>query len=254
MVSGRFKERVVFITGAASGIGRATAKHFAAEGAKVFAVDVSSDGLRDTAESIRESGGAAAAGVCDVSDLVSVETTVANAVKLFGGIDVLVNAAGVGGFARLEEIDEPTFQRTVGVNLGGVFHTTKAAMPHLLGRPGANIVNVGSTASLRGQAYASVYSASKAALVLFTRSIALEFATRGVRANCVCPGGVRTPLARFFQLRDDFEPHLLEYARPPSVGTFSEPEDIARVIAFLASEDAKMMNGATLVADHGTLA
>jgi len=254
MATGRFKERVVFITGAASGIGRATATHFGAEGAKVFAADVNADGLRETTETIRQAGGAGAGSVCDVSDMTAVETAVAGAVKLFGGIDILVNAAGVGGFARLEETDEKTFQRTVGINLGGVFHTTKAAMPHLLARPGANVVNVGSTASLRGQAYASVYSASKAALVLFTRSIALEFATRGVRANCVCPGGVRTPLARGFQLRDDFEPHLLEYSRPPAVGTFSEPEDIARVIAFLASEDAKMINGAMLVADHGTLA
>jgi NAD(P)-dependent dehydrogenase (short-subunit alcohol dehydrogenase family) len=250
----RFKDRVVFLTGAGSGIGRATAKLFAAEGAKVFAVDVNGDGLMETIDAIRAAGDTADGGVCDVSDMTNVEGAVNGAVSAFGGLDVLVNAAGIGGFVRLEELDEATWQRTIAVNMGGVFHTTKAAMPHLLGRPGANIVNVGSTASLRGQAYASAYSASKAGLVLFTRSIALEFATRGLRANCVCPGGVRTPLGRFFRLREDFELHLLEYSRPPAAGTFSEPEDIARAIAFLASDDAKMINGAALLADHGTLA
>ena len=254
MPSERFKDRVVFITGAGSGIGRATAKLFAAEGAKVFAIDVNGDGLLETVDAIRLAGGTAEGGVCDVADMVDVGAAVNSAASGFGGLDILVNAAGIGGFARLEELDEETWQRTIAVNLGGVFHTTKAAMPYLLARPGANIVNVGSTASLRGQAYASAYSASKAGLVLFTRSIALEFATRGLRATCVCPGGVRTPLGRFFQLREDFEMHLLDYARPPAAGTFAEPEDIAGAIAFLASADARMINGVALLADHGTLA
>src|SRR5262249_9000522 len=149
-----------------------------------------------TIDAIRKDGGTADGGVCDVADQASVDGAVAGAVERYGGLDVLVNAAGIGGFVRLEELDEATWQRTLGVNMGGVFHTTKAAMPHLLARPGGNIVNVGSTASFRGQAYAAAYSASKAGLVFFTRSIALEFATRGLRANCVCPGGVRTPLGR----------------------------------------------------------
>ncbi len=254
MPAERFKNRVVFVTGAGSGIGRATAKRFAAEGARVFAVDLNGDGLLETIDAIRQAGGSADGGVCDVADTVAVEAAVGSCVGLFGGLDVLVNAAGIGGFARLEEIDEATWQRTVGVNMGGVFHTTKAAMPHLLARPGANIVNVGSTASMRGQAYAAAYAASKAGLVNFTRSVALEFASRGLRANCVCPGGVRTPLGRFFQLREDFEPHLLDYSRPPAAGTFAEPEDIAGAIAFLASDEARMINGAALLADHGTLA
>jgi NAD(P)-dependent dehydrogenase (short-subunit alcohol dehydrogenase family) len=254
MSNARFRDRVVFVTGAGSGIGRATALRFAAEGAHVFAVDVNREGVDETVARIAGAGGSAEGTVCDVADLQAVEEAVARAVAAFGGLDVLVNAAGVGRFARFEEVDEAEWQRTIGVNLGGVFHTTKAAIPHLLKRPGANIVNVGSTASIRGQAYAAPYSASKAGLLFFTRSLALEFATRGLRANCVCPGGTRTPFGRNFLRREDFEQHLINYQAPPVPGGFADPEDIAGTIAFLASDEARMVNGVALLADGGTLA
>jgi len=251
----RFAGRVVFVTGAGSGIGRATAALFAAEGGKVFAVDVNGDGLMQTIDRIRAAGGAIEGGVCDVADMAAVDAAVGNAVATFAGLDVLVNVAGIGRFARFEEIDEAEFRHTVDVNLGGVFRTVKAALPHLLARcPGANIVNVGSTASLRGNAYAAPYSASKGAVALLTRSLALEFASRDLRVNCVCSGGVKTPLGRFFLRRDDFDAHLIDYQAPPKFGHFADPEDIAGIIAFLASDAARMINGVTLLADGGTLA
>jgi NAD(P)-dependent dehydrogenase (short-subunit alcohol dehydrogenase family) len=253
-MSGRFADRTVYVTGAASGLGRATALLFGREGAKVFAVDCNGDGVVETVNAIRGDGGTALGGVTDVADAESVQASVEYMVEQFGGLQVLVNVAGVGKAARFEEIDEREWSRTLAVNLTGVFHTTKAALPHLLEHRGANIVNVASIAGLRGQAYASAYCASKAGLINFTRSIALEFATRHLRANCIAPAGIRTELINQFIPREDFEPQLVAYYSPPRPGKMWKAEDMAKSIAFLASDDASMINGAVLVCDGGTLA
>jgi NAD(P)-dependent dehydrogenase (short-subunit alcohol dehydrogenase family) len=169
----RFRERVVFVTGAGSGIGRATAGLFAGEGAKVFGVDVDRDCLAETIADIRKAGGTAEGTHCDVADVAAVDAAVARCVEAFGGLNVLLNIAGIGGFSRFEEIDEATWQRTLAVNLTGPFHTTKAALPHLLKAPVGNVVNVASTAGVRGTAYAAAYAASKAGLLNFTKTLAL---------------------------------------------------------------------------------
>jgi len=165
-----------------------------------------------------------------------------------------VNCAGIGGFKRFEELEPEEWSHTFAVNVTGMFNTVKAALPHLLKPPVGSVVNVGSTSSLRGTAYAAHYASSKAAVLNLTRSLALEFASRDLRFNCVAPGGVRTPLGRFFLRREDFEQHIIDYSAPPKRGHFAEPVDIARVIAFLASDDARMINGVALLADGGTLA
>lgn len=250
----RFAGRVTYITGAGSGMGRATAELFAADGAKVFAVDIDGDSVTQTVDTIRASGGTALGGVCDVSSFESVEASVEYAAEALGGLGILINAAGVGRAARLEEIDPGEWARTIGVNLNGAFHTIRAAMPHLLRSPKPAIVNVASVAGLRGQAYCSPYSASKAGLINLTRSIALEFASRGVRANCIAPGGVNTPFIKTFLPREDFEPQLLAYYSPPVPNQLADPEDFAKQIAFLASDDARTINGAVLVGDGGMTA
>ena len=254
MSNARFKDRIVYITGAGSGIGRATAEQFAAEGAQVFAADVNRDGVEETIQAIRLAGGRAAGGVCDVASMPSVRDSIGAALEAFGGLHVLVNAAGVGRTLRFEDLDEGEWQRVIGVNLNGVFHTTKVAIEHLLKQPGGNIVNIASIAAIRGQAYNSHYCASKAGLLNFTRSIALEFATRGLRANCVCPGGVNTPLIRNFVPHKDFEMQLVAYYSPPIPHYLAPPADVAHVILFLASDEARMINGVALPADLGTLA
>jgi NAD(P)-dependent dehydrogenase (short-subunit alcohol dehydrogenase family) len=166
----------------------------------------------------------------------------------------LVNAAGVGRAARFEEIDESEWARVIAVNLTGPYNTMRAALPHLLKQKGANIVNVSSTAGMRGQAYAAHYAASKAGLVNLTRTVALEFASRGLRANCIAPAGITSPFVRNFIPRPDFEPSLVAYYSPPVPHSMSKPEDVAKTILFLASDDVPMITGTTLVADWGTLA
>jgi NAD(P)-dependent dehydrogenase (short-subunit alcohol dehydrogenase family) len=251
---GRFAGRVVFVTGAGSGVGRATAALFAEEGARVFGIDVNRDGISETVATVKKAGGEADGMHCDVASYDEVTKAVHRTVEVYGGLNVLVNAAGIGGFKRFEELEPDEWQRTFAVNVTGMFNTLKAALPHLLKLPVGNVVNVGSTSSLRGTAYAAHYAASKAAVLNLTRSLALEFASRDLRVNCVAPGGVRTPLGRFFMRREDFEQHIIDYSAPPKRGHFAEPIDIARVIAFLASDDARMVNGVALLADGGTLA
>lgn len=253
MSTARFTDRTVWITGAASGLGRATATAFAAEGARVYAVDVNEGGLSETIAAIRAAGGTADGGRCDVADSASVDTQVARAVERFGGLDVLVNAAGIGRFARFEEIDAAEWQRVLAVNLTGPFHTVKAALPHLLARKG-NVVNVASSAGMRGQAYSAPYASAKAGLINFTRSLALEFASRGLRANCLAPAGISTPILQHFTPRPDFERQLMAYMSPPIAHQMSQPEDVAKAILFLAAGDIPALTGAVLVVDWGTLA
>jgi meso-butanediol dehydrogenase/(S,S)-butanediol dehydrogenase/diacetyl reductase len=254
MSTTRFTDRTVWISGAASGLGRATARLFAAEGARVWAADVNPDGIAETILAIRMAGGKAEGGVCDVAVMASVRESIDRTVGTFGGLNILVNAAGVGRAARFEEIDETEWARVISVNLTGPYNTMQAALPHLLKQKGSSIVNVSSTAGMRGQAYAAHYAASKAGLVNLTRTIALEFASRGLRANCLAPAGIASPFVRNFIPRPDFEPSLVAYYSPPVPHSMSQPEDMAKAILFLASEDVPAITGATLVADWGTLA
>ena len=254
MSDARFQDRIVFVTGAGSGVGRATARLFAGEGAKVFAVDVNETGLRETLDAVRAAGGTAEGERCDVAARDAVRASIERAVARFGGLDILLNVAGIGRALRFEEITPEEWQRTLDVNLTGSFNTIQAALPHLLGRKGANVVNVASISGLRGQAYNAHYCASKAGLLNLSRSLALEFVSRGLRVNCVCPGGIATPLIRGYQPREDFEPRLLAYYSPPIDKLMAQPEEIAGAIAYLASDAARMVNGVGLVIDAGTLA
>lgn len=254
MSNGRFVGRSVWVTGAASGLGRATARGFAAEGAQVFCVDVKPDGVAETVLAIRTAGGTADGAPCDVADGAAVRAAIERAVGLFGGLNVVVNAAGIGRAARLEEIEESEWRRVLEVNLTGPFLVCQTAIPHLLRQPGSAIVNVASTAGMRGQAYAAHYAASKAGLVNFTRSIALEFVSRGLRANVLAPAGIKSPLIQHFIPREDFEPALVAYYSPPVPHRLSRAEDVAKSILFLASDDCPMVTGAVLLADWGTLA
>jgi meso-butanediol dehydrogenase / (S,S)-butanediol dehydrogenase / diacetyl reductase len=250
----RFEDRTVIVTGAASGIGARTAARFVGEGARVFGLDRDTNGLSAVAAELRAAGpGSIRTHSCDVTRSGEVNAAIAECVAAFGQVDVLVNAAGVGAFRPFEEIDDAEWNRVLSVNLTGPFFTMRAALPHLR-RSRGTVVNVSSAAGLRGVAYGAAYAASKAGLLNLSRSLALEMAPEDVRVNCVCPGGVLTPLLAQFVPRDDYNRTLLAYNMPPKPGRLADPDDIAGIILFLASDAARTVNGAWLTADGGQLA
>ncbi len=244
--------RVVAVTGAASGIGRATAQLFASEGAHVACLDVQEDGVRETAAEITRAGGQALATRLDVTDPESVRAAIDATVRHFGALHTLVNAAGVGSFVRFEETTLEEWNRVIGVNLTGTFLTCQAALPHLLAADFPSIVNVSSIAGLKGQAYSSAYGASKGGVALLTRGLANEFAKRKLRVNAVCPGGVITPMLAGFRI-EGLDDALIARMQNPAQ-TLAEPIQIANLIVFLASERASHITGATVVIDGGCLA
>jgi len=241
---------VVLVTGAASGIGRASAVRLASEGAILLCADRNLAGVEET---VADLGGEAAACALDVADSISCEAAVAAAIGRWGRLDALCNIAGIGGFGHAAEIDDASWRRLIDINLTGVFAMSRAALPHLLASQG-NIVNIASAAGLVGTPYAAAYSASKAGVVGLTRSLAVEYATRGVRVNAICPGAVDTPLiAGGFDAIEGVEPRLFE-RMTPLLGPMARPEDIAAAVAFLASDDARFITGAILAVDGGQTA
>jgi len=242
----RFPDRVVFLTGAASGIGRATAIRLASEGARIFACDVDKSGLDETIAVITEAGGAAAGYPLDVSDPAACRDAVAAAVARFNKLDVLCNIAGVMCWGHATEISEAEWSRVVAVNLSGVFHLCQAAIPHLLETRGV-IVNMASAAGLKGQAYTLPYSVTKAAVVSLTQCLALEYGKRGLRAVAVAPGGVKTALTAQTKFPEGADMTLIHKMMP--LVPLAEPEEIAAAVAYLASDEARYVNGAVLAID-----
>ncbi len=250
-MSTRFEGRVAIVTGAASGIGRATAERLAAEGATVVAVDRDTDGLADTVAGIVDADGRATARELDVSDPDACGALIDAARTDHGRLDVLANVAGVLRFAHATEHTRADWDQTLAVNLSGPWFLMQAALPHLEATRG-NIVNVASAAGLVGQAYTSAYCASKGGLVLLTKALAVEYASRKVRVNCVCPGQVDTNLLADFAFPEGADQRLLDKLLPLVRG--AAPEEIATLIAYLASDEARYVTGAALPIDGGQTA
>jgi NAD(P)-dependent dehydrogenase (short-subunit alcohol dehydrogenase family) len=247
----RFTGRVAIVTGAGSGLGRATAHRLASEGAHVAVLDLAEDAAEKVVAEIAEAGGTARAVTVDVSKPPSVRTAVDDVATALGRPQLLVNSAGIGGFAHTVEESYERWSAILGVNLTGTFLMCQATLPHLLEGGGA-IVNVASNAGLMGQPYSAAYCASKGGVVNLTRALAVEYVKRGVRVNAVAPGGMNTPMIAGFTMPEGVT--LKEFARVTSPLGYSEPEEIAGLIAYVASDDARYMVGSIVSMDGGITA
>jgi len=247
----RFEGKVAIVTGAASGMGRATAVRFAAEGASVFGIDVNAKGLAEVEAEVKESGGRLQTAVVDISHRDQCFAAVASAVEASGRLDVLANVAGIVRFAHSDQMSEAEWNLVLSVNLSGAFYMCQAAIPHLLETKG-NIVNVASNAGLIGQAYTTAYVASKHALIGMSKSLAMEYMKKDLRVNVVAPGGTDTAMNRALSIPDDIDIKLMR--RYMGMRGFSDPSEIASVIAFVASGEASSVHGAILSVDNGMTA
>jgi meso-butanediol dehydrogenase/(S,S)-butanediol dehydrogenase/diacetyl reductase len=247
----RFNDKVALITGAASGMGRATCIRLAAEGAQILAVDVDSTGLEETSRMIAEQGGQIEGRLCNVTQRNECAEAVQHAIDRFGRLDVLANIAGVVRFAHTPKMSEADWNLVLGVNLSGPFFLSQEAIPHLLEAHG-NIVNVASNAGLMGQAYTAAYCASKGGLVQLTRSLAMEFMKKPLRVNAVCPAGTDTQMNKGIDFPDDVDWKLI--GRFTGSRGFAQPSDIASAIAYVASDEAKMVHGSIFSVDQGMMA
>ena len=245
----RFDGKVALITGAASGIGRATALRLASEGAAIYCVDLQEELLNETAALVREMGEKAEVSVCNITDETQVKSAVQGCIDAFGKIDHVTNMAGILRFDHSHELSLEDFQKVMAVNVTGTFLFCREAIPHLLESKG-NIVNAASTSALKGVPWAAVYSASKGAVLAMTRSLAVEYADQGLRANTVCPGNIETPMTSpTFPEGIDFD----KFQRGMPLTGFSGPEVVAGVIAMLASDDGKHITGEDIRMDGGAL-
>lgn len=245
----RFEGKAVLITGAASGIALATTKRLAGEGARVLACDINAELLQKEVKALVEQGLDVTARVLNVTDSADCNAAVAEAVARFGKLDVLCNIAGTLMFKHFTDLTDAEWAKVFAINVNGVFAMCRAAIPHLLETRG-NIINISSAAGIVGTPYNSPYSASKGAVLMLSKALAVEYASRGVRVNAVCPGHVHTPMTSGV-----VPPEGADFALfgrlSPLVLPGADPAEIAGAIAYLASDEARFVTGSQFVIDGG---
>jgi NAD(P)-dependent dehydrogenase (short-subunit alcohol dehydrogenase family) len=247
---GKLEAKVALITGAASGIGRATALLFAKEGAKVAVADCNLKGGQETVRAIKEAGGEAIFIKVDVSNATEVGAMVKTVVSKYGRIDILHNDAAIqGSFGTVTEVTEEDWDKVIDINLKGTFLVSKHVIPVMLGQGGGVVINMASTAGIVGIPYTPAYCAAKGGVIQLTKSMALAYATQNIRVNAVCPGGTLTPMMEGWLPTDPKERQAFLEGMPG--GRPIQPEEIARAVLFLACDDSSAAVGSVLILDLG---
>ncbi|MGA7917067.1 MAG: glucose 1-dehydrogenase [Candidatus Acidiferrales bacterium] len=249
-----FQNKVAVVTGAAMGIGEAVARKFAASGAAVAIVDRDQEKGASVAANITSSGGRAKFYACDVSSAQQVAGTIQSAIRDFGGIDVLVSNAGIQRYGDVVATSESLWDEVLATNLKSAYLVTRQVIPAMLARGGGAIVAVGSVQSIAAVSNSAAYIAAKHGLLGLIRSIALDFASRKIRANCVLPGAIDTPMLRWAaNLSPDPQSVIDTCNRMHALGRIGQPEEVAQAVAFLSSDAASFITGATLLVDGGMM-
>jgi NAD(P)-dependent dehydrogenase (short-subunit alcohol dehydrogenase family) len=252
---GRLEGQVAWIGGGASGIGAAVAELFAEEGARVAVADVQAERGEALIRKIGRSAGQAIFTPTNVTRESEVKASIEQAVEQFGGLQILVNCAGVVHVAPLDEYREEQWDELMATNVKSIFFAVKQALPELRKNRRSYVVNIGSVSSFVGQAGTPAYTASKGAVLQLSRSIALDYAADGLRSNCICPGITDTPMLRYhLSTTPDAEEALRQRLRRVPLGVALEPRDIAKAALYLACEDSSGITGTALVVDGGYLA
>lgn len=244
---GKLAGKVALITGAGSGIGRATALLFSKEGASIVVDDIVPLGGHQTVEMIKKAGGQAVFVEADVSQSDGVQQMVGVTLDTFGHLDILFNNAGVmGKYVMTAETPEQAWDDIIATNLRGVFLGSKYAIPIMLSQGGGVIINTASTAGMIGLPGLPAYCASKAGVIQLTKTMALEYADKNIRINCICPGGIMTPMSAGSD-SDNPPP----FRQSQAMRRFGQPEEVARVALYLASDDSSFVTGTSAVVDGG---
>lgn len=253
---GKLGGKVAIITGSASGIGRATAKLFAEEGAKVVVADFDAEKGSSVAADIHRAGREATFLHTDVRVPGQVEAMIRTTVTTYGKLDILYNNAGIpGGAAPTGECSIEIWDNVIATNLRGVFLGMRYAIPEMIRNGGGVIINTASVNGIVGIPYHSAYTASKGGVIQLTKTAALEYAQRNIRVNCICPGGIWTDIVKAYW-GEQFDEEMVkrEVKKYQPIGRFGQPEEIARLALFLASDDSSFCTGAPFIADGGSLA